>query len=129
MSAAKTPGQVVGIADREKHPKPRFLDEVMQIAVGSLLCSHPCRDALSSLLSRQKRCVNRQMARGGGSCNKDVGNNRGCHHHIFGPHPRQEKTLILALHNKCNIIRTSYNLVLLEIQVVWTGVHFLYASK
>lgn len=41
----------------------------------------------------------------------------------------RKKTLILALHNKYNIIRTYYNPVLLEIQVVWTGVHFLCASE
>jgi len=31
----------------------------------------------------------------------------------------KKKNQILALHNKCNIIRTYYNLVLLESQVVW----------
>lgn len=41
----------------------------------------------------------------------------------------REKTLLLVLLNKHNIIRTYYSLVLLEIQVVWTGVHFICASK
>lgn len=41
----------------------------------------------------------------------------------------RRKPLILALHNNCNIIRTYYDLVLLEIQVVWTGIHFIYISK
>lgn len=45
----------------------------------------------TGLAAFQAETVREQVQRGGRG-DKDVGNNRGCHHHRFGPRPRQEKT-------------------------------------
>lgn len=99
----------------------------MQMSVGSLLCSCLCCGAQGSLLSRQKLCGNRF-----GEVAEEIKMLVTTEVVIITASDLvqdRKKPLILALHDKYNIIRTYYNPVLLEIQVVWTGVHFLYASE